>query len=94
MEFDSNKVLDLNLNLSKATDFNKILEDSGKLTVKEMIEQLNFLLDENLISEDDYLIVLGTGDKTSGYLKLGVCMPHIQIEETNGGFFGLGFSKE
>ena len=71
------------------------------LTIKQLIKQLNFLLESNYCDEDDFVYILGTGDKKSKPLN-SVAMPKISFTEQtvlemlndNNGSYNIGFTEQ
>ena len=64
------------------------------MTVKELIERLQFLIKEKYLSEDDFVLLLGTGNVKTDYIQ-SVCMPKVEIEynpfEEKKGYCHIGF---
>ncbi len=65
------------------------------MTVKNLLVQLNNLLNEELLKEDDELIIVGSGDRETGYLADTLLMPRVivEIESHNTGYYFLGIKK-
>ena len=64
------------------------------MTVKKLLEQLNYALQNNYINENDELICVGTGKKKTGLFTIGFCLPKVIVSnevlfDTNDGY-GIG----
>jgi len=64
------------------------------MTVRELIEKLNFLLKEKYLNEEDIVLLIGTGNIKSDYIQ-SVYMPKIEINsnpfEEKKGYCHIGF---
>lgn len=65
--------------------------------VKDLIKQLNFLVNENYINENDIVFCLGSGKEKHKLFKLGVVAPRMKVKidksENEDGFIGIGFAR-
>jgi hypothetical protein len=64
------------------------------MTVIELIEKLQYLLDNNYLKENDVVLLLGTGSVKTDYIS-SVCMPKvipdINPSKENKGYCHIGF---
>ena len=64
------------------------------MTVKKLIEQLNFLLEKKYLNEEDIVLLIGTGNVKSDYIQ-SVCLPKVEIDinpfEEKKGYYHIGF---
>lgn len=65
------------------------------MTAKNLIRQLEFLLENGYIEETDEIVILGSGDRESGHLEMGLCMPKVEIgiDSHVSGYYGLGITS-
>jgi hypothetical protein len=65
-----------------------------KMTVKNLIDQINFLVQNNYLKEDDFVLLVGTGDIPTDYIQT-VCMPKLDTNinpfEEKKGYCHIGF---
>lgn len=66
------------------------------MTIKDLQNQIAYLLKQKMVNENDEIILLGSGDRQSGLLNLGLCMPKVDIEisEHHEGHYGLGIANK
>lgn len=63
------------------------------MTVKTLQQQLQFAIENKHITEDDELILIGTGNKTSGFFWGGFCLPKVTVDidkNVKSGYYGIG----
>ena len=68
------------------------------MKIKELKRQIDILIKSKYISDDDEVIILGTGDRATGFLDLGFCMPAVTVDLdkmllNKSGHYGLGCIK-
>lgn len=68
------------------------------MKIKELKQQIDILIKSKYISEEDEVIILGTGDRVTGFLDLGFCMPTVTVDIEKmlcdeSGHYGLGCVK-
>ena len=63
------------------------------MKVHELKYRLDFLIDEGCISPDDEVILIGLGDKPSGYIN-NIIMPKFKhnIKRDKKDYYQIGFS--
>lgn len=65
------------------------------ITVKDLIEKLQFLVSSNYLSEDDLVLIIGSGDKVTRF-PTNVVMPPCIVDAKNllnddKGYYAIGF---
>jgi hypothetical protein len=65
------------------------------ITVKDLIEKLQFLVSSNYLSEDDLVLIIGSGDKVTRF-PTNVVMPPGIVDVKNllnddKGYYAIGF---
>jgi len=63
------------------------------ITVRELKERIQFCIDHGYLSDDDFLYLLGSGDKQSGYIDNIIMPGFIPKKSSNDdkGYFEIGF---
>ena len=68
------------------------------MTAKDMVEQINYLINTNNISSDDEVVLIGTGDKKSNIIS-GILIPKVKFSNINDvisdnkGYYSIGFTN-
>lgn len=64
------------------------------MTIKNLKEQLDFVLSTNYATENDEIVILGSGDRLSDFIDFGFCLPKVKLNKTfnssPNGYYGLG----
>lgn len=71
------------------------------MKVTELISQLQYLLDNDIVSIHDEVILIGSGNKKTDAFKLGLIMPKVELDKEtlyritndNTGYYGIGFTN-
>lgn len=65
------------------------------MKVQELIDRLNYLLNNNYLNQDDEVLLIGTGDRETGLIS-SVCIPSIipNFKEHTTGYYHIGFYKK
>jgi len=68
------------------------------MTAKDLVEQINYLINTNNISSDDEVVLIGTGDKKSNIIS-GILIPKVKFSNINDvisdnkGYYSIGFTN-